>query len=313
MSSLNVYWKYLYSDTIQKLYGTQRQSILKPFVRMESKKGEAAFFNAINRGDAATTTALRSIEDQRANFETITTPDLADYLAMLTPHHEVVRQRTQVLPTRIHTGYTFRNQDEMAENANSQSSIVQERVASLYAQEDALIIAALRASTQSRCTSDSHVVGSVSLPAGQILGGSGEVTAYTKDVPTAIKEIFEANWYLTGPIYCMISPFTKKELIDQSGDKIQNKDFIDSSSFFTGGRLPEIQGIIHVVHPAMPDDEFVAWAKEGIVYNQAAALQVDLDTDPGKQFATVLYAREFAGACRVDDTLVVQGSITRAT
>lgn len=313
MSSLNAYWKYLYSDTIQKLYGVQRKSILKPFVRMESKKGEAAFFNAITRGDAATTTALRSIADQRADFEAMTAPDLADYLAMLTPHHEVVRSRTQVLPTRIHTGYTFRNQDEMAENANSQSTIVQERVASLYAQEDALIIAALRAATQNRCTTDSHVVGSVSFPAGQIMGGAGEVTAYTKDVPTEIKSLFETNWYLEGPIYCMISPFTKKELIDQSGDKIQNKDFIDSSSFFTGGRLPEIQGIIHIVHPAMPDDEFVAWAKEGIVYNQASALEVDLDTDAHMQFARVLYAREYAGACRTDDTLVVQGQISRAT
>jgi len=311
--ALNTHWKYMYADLVRELAGSPNRSILKEFCARDTKKGEAQLFDAIGVLDAANQTALASIQDSRKYFETLTAPDVADLVKLLTPHKEILRQRTQGVPVRIDTGHVFRSEDEVAEGAISTGNVLNTLMKTIWTREDALVIGALRAATQLRTTGDPHTFGAVSFPGGQILGAGGEVTAYTKDVPTAIKAVFEANYMADEPIYVLISPATKKELIDASGDKIQNRDFVEKSEYFTKGRLPDIQGCIHIVHPACPDDEALAWTKEGIMYNQASPLVTKMGEDPGQRFNINLMVEEFVSCVRLDDKRVVQIAIDRST
>jgi hypothetical protein len=312
--ALQTFWQQVYADLIRELAGTQKRSMLKEFCSRDTKKGETQMFDAVGDPAAdATTTALASIQSSRDYFDTLTNPDIADVIKMLTPNTGVAKQRTQAYTQEIKQGKVFKNEDEVAENANNNSMIVLKLLSTIFKAEDALIIGALRAANQLRASVNGKTFANVAFPAGQILGAAGEIVAYTKDVPTAIRAIFETNWEMESTIYCLIHPTTKQELIDQSGDKIQNRDFVEKSEYFLKGRLPEIQGVVHIPHPACPVDEFLAWVPEGIMYNESQALVTKLGEDPGGNFEINLLLREYASSCRLDDRLVVQGQITRGT
>jgi len=164
-----------------------------------------------------------------------------------------------------------------------------------------------------RASTDGKTFANVAFPASQILGGAGEITAYTKDVPTAIRAIFETNWEMENTIFCAIHPTTKQELIDQSGDKIQNKDFVEKGEYFMKGRLPEIQGVVHIPHVLVPVDQFIAWTPEALMYNECMSLITKLGEDPSQNFQIYLLLQEFVSCARLDDKLVVQGQITRGS
>lgn len=311
--ALNTHWKYMYADLIRDLAGTQSRSILKEFCARDAKAGEAQLFDSVGVEDEADATALASIQDSRKYYETLTAPDVADLARLLTPHKEIERARTQGLPVRFKTGHVFRSEDEVAQNAMDTSVVLRTLMRTIWKREDAAVIAALRAANQLRSSGAPHTFGNVAFPNGQILGAGGTISAYTKDIPTQIKRVFETNYLEDEVIYVLISPLTKQELIDQSGDKIQNKDFVDKSEFFTGGKLPDIQGCIHIVHPAVPDDEALAWSRDGIIYNQASPLVTKMGEDPGQSFNINLMIEEFVSVVRVDDKRVVQIAIDRST
>ena len=302
--ALNTHWKYMYADGVAELAGSQSRSLLKELVRREAKKGEAVAFDAIGPDEEATATALASITDSRADYEA-GAKALSDLQAMMTPHMDVTKDRTWVTPVRVDTGHTFRNEDEVCQGASSQSDTLKALMKRIFKREDALILAALSGATSVR----GRTTGStVSFPNAQkITEADGK---YDKETIAKIKKLFENNYLNDEPIYCLINPDVKFDLIANDGDKIQSRDFITSVGDFERGTLPDIYGVRHVVVPALASTEFYAFVPSGIVLNQFQALETALNQSIDYRNQWVLYIAEFLGCGRLDDYKVVQGTLT---
>ena len=153
----------------------------------------------------------------------------------------------------------------------------------------------------------------IAFPVGQQINEADG--AFDLETITAIREKFETNFLGDEPIYCVISPAAKKSLIDSSNSTLNSTDFVDSTSYFMEGKLPDVYGVHMIVHPLVTsfsgsyDDAFFAWCPQAIIYNQFDALQTKMDEVAAQKFNTVLQVREYIGACRVDDLGVVQGTL----
>lgn len=306
------HYKYMYEDAVGLLANSQNRSILKEFTSQKSKAGEAVFFDDIDVDDStdADETAIASLTEQyKEDYDALTSPAVSDLYALLTPHHKVTKQRTMCTPYKLDTGYQFRDKDEMAQNATERSEILQARMRKIFKKEDNLILTALSASTQNRGKTGTS---SVSFPAAQKLGVATTITAFTKDVCAQILEIYEGNYADDQRIFCVISPRTKRELIEQSGDKIHSSDFV-SRRHLEMGTLPDIYGVCMLVHPLVSDSAFYAWQPSAIVYNTFKPREVHVGQNAAMRYLWEIYIAQMHGCCRRDDNRVVQGTITRST
>ena len=315
MSELSAHYKAMYSDSVRELAGSPDRSLLKDFVSKESKKGSAVFIDSIGPdvpdGDAVVT-ALANIKN-RATYEREVEKTLAKRDAISTPHMEANKQRTLLTPKRNHWGHSFDRIEDLCEVTNPQARTIRQGMKRIWVKQDGVILDALSAATVLRGQDESGV-SAVTFPAGQVLDDIacyGATPVYfSLDTCTAIKKLFEDQYY-SGKIVCVVSPKVKKEFIDHSRNQVHSMDFVDGPSYFREGKLPDINGIHFIPHPLCGDEEFYAWGPDGVCYNQFDPFEENLGIAPTECFSAIAYMREFIDAKRIDDLLVVQGTILR--
>jgi len=310
--ALDSHWKVQYGDIIRELAGFQTKSLLKEFMDKESKRGELALFDTIAPSDEAEFNLMSSDTNFRADFEAIGSPVLADWLALQTPHMDVAQDKVLLSPYENIWAHWFRNIDEIAENANTESIKLKQGMKQIFKKQDTWLLDALSRATEQR-GKDAASASAIAFPAGQQINEADG--AFDLETITAIREKFEGNYLGDEPIYCVISPAAKKSLIDSSNSTLNSTDFVDSTSYFMEGKLPDVYGVHMIVHPLVTsfagsyDDAFFAWCPQAIIYNQFDALDTKMDEVASQKFNTVLQVREYIGACRVDDLGVVQGTL----
>lgn len=309
--ALDSHWKVVYGDKIKELAGFQNRSILKELVEKDAKRGEIALFDTIAPADEADFNEMATDTNFRADFETIATPVLDDWLALQTPHMDVALDKVLCAPYENIWAHWFRNVDEIAENANTDSIKLKQGMKRIFRRQDQWILDALSRATEQRGKDAGSAV-AVPFPAGQQLNvASGN---FTKEVCASILRIFENNYKEDEPIYCVISPSAKETLINQSGSTIHSSDFVDMKGL-QSGNIPNIYGVHIIVHPLVTDysgaydDAFFAWCPSAITYNQFDPLKTDMEEVASQKFNTVLQVREYIGACRIDDLGVIQGTL----
>lgn len=310
-------WKYQYSDIVVDLAGNQRRSLLMECCLKDNKKGEAAFFDMDQEDDDATATAMSANGGKyRMGATDANSLTLAEINAISTPHMDIIKNRTKCDPYLLEFGHTFRNIDEIAENANHNSRVLTKGMRRIAKQDDLRIFDALTKQAENRGKTGGS---SETFPAGQQFDIT---TGLALSDLTNIVQLFEDNYADDEPLYAIISPTTKKYLIDNSGGTIHSKDFVDSSNFFQKGQLPEIYGIHLIVHPGVttykdtittglttPSDALVAFQKSSIMYNTFDGIQTRMAEDPNERFQIKLYIDKHIGTCRMDDSRVVQAVI----
>lgn len=315
MSELSAHYKAMYSDAVRELVGSPDRSILKELVGKEAKKGSAVFVDSIgpdaDNGDAVVT-ALANIKN-RATYEKEVEKTLAKRDAIATPHMEANKQRTLLTPKRNHWGHSFDKIEDLCEVTNPQARTIRQGMKRIWLKQDGVILDALGAATVLRGEDESGV-SPVSFPAGQIIDPIASYGAnpvyFGLTTSARIKRLFEAQYYF-GKIYCVISPTTKEDFINNSRNQVHNMDFVDGPRYFRDGSLPNIDGVFFIPHPLCGDDEFFAWGPDGVCYNQFDPFEENLGIAPTECFSVIAYMREFIDAKRIDDLLVVQGSILR--
>ena len=315
--ALDSHWKYVYSDLITQLAGTQNRSLLKEFVSHDAKKGEVVFFDMDDADDNATLTAMSANAGKyRMGATDANSLTLAEINAISTPHMDITKNRTQCAPFLNEWGHTFRNIDEIAENANRDSRKLYMGMKRVAAQQDLKIFEALTKQSENRGKTGGSAE---TIPAGQKFDIT---TGLGLDDLSNIVNIFEDNYANDEPVIVVISPTQKKYLIDNSGGTIHSTDFVNSTDYFTTGKLPDIYGLHLMVHPGVsayaatvnvglttPTDALIAFQKSAIMYNQFEALTTDMGQLPTQRYQYNLYLHEHIGTCRIDDKRVVQCAI----
>lgn len=315
-------WKVQYRDNITTLAGELRESAAYKYMEKESKRGEIVFLDSMVEDQEATSTSLENAEYYRKNYDQIGSPTLGDWTNIKTPHMEVKRERTMLTPFHNEYGYTFRSIDEVAENRMEKSRVIQFAMNRMMKRREIVIMDALFQDSVMR-GKDQSVVSAVALPGSQkITEASGLLD---KDVINEVKQKYEDNYIgAVGedePIFMFISPEQKKNLIEQSGDVLHNKDFISSSGHFEGATIPNVYGVHLIVHPLLArgrgyevdgdgggtwsGGRAVAFTPKWGCFNQFDGLSSDLDKDPGERFQYKLYCDEMINAARVDDKRIV--------
>ena len=312
--ALNTHHKVMYADSCKELAG-QNKSLLKEFVDKDAKTGEAVFFDTIDVGDEAVQTALANIPEQyRAAFES-SGKTFADWLKMQTPHMNVELGRVMLAPEQLDFGHTFRSFDEMAQNGDPKSKKLRQAMRSIHRKEDAIILSALFAGSK-MVGKDLGNLTAQAFPTSQILAVPDGV--FNLATIISINEIYDNNFLTDQKKYCVISPKAKKSLINNSGDTITSKDFVDSGRYFSKGELPDVYGICFIVHPGVKDhigtfdDAFVVFTEESVVLNQFKALETNLGQAETQRFQYIFYMEELLNAVRIDDKTVVQGTLGTA-
>ena len=312
MAAGDLLWKPVYSEVIRELAGFQDKSILKEFMQKDSKRGELALFDTIEPDDEAAFNLMSADTNFRQDFESIGSPVLADWLALQTPHMDVSLNKVLLSPYENIWAHWFRNVDEIGENANTESIKLKQGMKRIFRRQDQWLLDALSRATEQR-GKDAAGASAIAFPVGQQINEADGI--FDLETITAIREKFEGNYLGDEKIFCVISPAAKKGLIDSSNSTLNSTDFVDSTSYFMDGKLPEVYGVHMIVHPLVTEfsgsypDAFFAWCPQAIIYNQFDGLDTQMDVVASQKFNTVLQIREYIGACRVDDLAVVQGTL----
>ena len=312
IDTLELHHKVQYSDNVRDLAGSPDRAILPELFSHENKKGEAVFLDAFGAAEDAVITDLSAMKSRAKDG--IATYN--DFLALQTPHMNVERARTMVLPKVIDWGHTMDSMKKITDVTDPQSRTLRKGLERIWLKDDALCLAALFATSVMR-GKDTGTVAGVNFPAGQSLTLANQA-AFVLSTISSIKQKFEAKYY-KGKIYCAIPTTVKKVLIDNADNKLTNKDFVDSSTYLTNYLLPDIYGVTFIPTPLLDAAfnngtnskvRFVAWAAEGMVYNLFEDLDTNLGVSADEKFSIKAYMKKVANAVRNDDNLVVQGEFT---
>jgi hypothetical protein len=306
------HYKVMYADAVHELVGSQERSLLKEFVARQSKQGEIVFLDAIAPDDDARTQAIADTKT-RERYEAIDDADIDDWLDLQTPHMQIYRERTAVTPVCIDWGHHFNKENELQLLGDPKSQTLRQAMKRIWKSEDALILGALSAASVTR-GKDAANLSTVNLPDTQKLvidsgagaDGTEDVTSISKDLFAHIKQKFEEKFLFDERIFLVMNPLHKRLLIENSGDKIHNADFVEKRGYFEKGLLPDIYGVHILVHPAVPNNRMYAWNPDGIVWNQWDPLKTNLGVSPEQRFHWVAYMEQYANTVRVDDGLVIQ-------
>jgi hypothetical protein len=302
--------KVMFADNVRDLAGTSvDRSIFVELCDHESKQGEAVFIDSYGDAEDATSTALASVKTRNKDGQA----DYAAFLALQTPHMAVDKARSMVMPYVNEWGHTMDSLKKLVEVTDPKSKTLSRGMGKLFRMRDRLFLNAAFAPSVLR-GKDTGTVAAVNMPAGQIITLANQA-AFVLPVISSIKQKFEARDY-TGRIYCAIPTTVKKLLIDNPDNKLTNKDFVDSTRYFTNFELPDIYGVTFIstsqLDAAISDGaaskvRFLAWAPGGIVWNQWEVLETALGVAATEKFAVKAYMKEVCNAVRNDDNLVVQG------
>lgn len=318
-----------FKESVQELAGGPKRSYLKEMIGFESCEGEVAYIDGVKPATEAGADNALSAVTGRYSYDQRSSPTQAQLVSdILTRNDTVEGQRTHVAPREIVVGKWFHpTEKNFLEYTDPTSRKMKALMSGYWKKEDLRIINALFSATQNRGKDDGTNVTAESMPASQILADTS-YDALDHKIFSAIKAKFLTQ-YLSGEnIYAGFGPNAWKALVDNSGDRLTNQDYVDSAKYFMDGDLPTCYGVVPVVHPLFEDTTALtslgvlgageagllgAWTEDGLVWAEFMA-QTELMDGPMAAFKGqwATQVQEFANACRADDLQVVQGAILEA-
>lgn len=300
------------------------QSVLLPTVTQRTGEGVVAHYdNSGPRSDLRadlfnTAKSWTGVKDKRTRqkqealvlADDTTYDTFAEWQKTRTPHEEINRQRTLFFYRLLEWGFSFDHTMDTLEFTSPKSKILRQGYRKLQAGKDALIIQSIKAPNVSRVTTGHDTATNVALAAGQQINSAVNDKFTLEDI-TSVMELYD-NVLNTEKVYILISPKSKKSLIDTDANKINNQDFVSSYEHFAQGTLPDIYGAHIIPHPYIADDEFLAYTESSLVFMNFGQEINKIDESPDERFQTVAFMEKGADAKRVDDQGVVIGTITSA-
>lgn len=316
-----------FKDAVKELAGGPTRSLLKELCGYEKCEGASALIKGAFQANltAGTSTALASITN-RYTYDQLASSDASVLAAhLLTSNDTGTFQRSQVLPIQTDIG----SWQEMAEKdflamSDPHSKEMRNFMQGYFTKQDLKIINALFASTVTRVTgtaATATTTSSVSMPATQVLDDYSLATIDIK-LFSDIQRRFLTQYVSGQKIYVCFGPKTWKALLDNSGDKLTNQDYIRDAGRFESGQLPDVYGCVPIVHPLFENttlntnitgDEIGAigaWTEDGLCWAEFMAMTSMMEVQsPAFKGMSIALVKEFTNAVRNDDLLCVNGAV----
>lgn len=324
--------KVQFKEAVQELAGGPKRSYLKETVGFESCSGESAFIDSMKPAlTAGATTAVASTTN-RYTYDQIGSPTIGNATdSLLTRNDAVEGQRTMVAPYEIVIGKWFApSEKSFLEFTDPTSRKMKALMAGYFQRQDKMIIDAIMAAAVNRVEANDAspiTVSSITLPVTQAEDINTSTVNIDVNIFSKIKAAMMTQYIAGETIYAGFGPNTWKELVDNSGDKLTNQDYVSSAAPFASGDLPEVYGVTPIIHPLFDDATYLAttnaafagndygaacaWTDEGVVWAEFQS-QVSLMSSPLEAFKgqCVVQINEYADAKRVDDLRVQQLTFT---
>ena len=321
-----------FKDAVKELAGGPTRSYLKEMVGFEKCEGASALIKGAYQANlsAGADTALASITN-RYTYDQLASND-ASVLAshVLTRNDTGTFQRSQVLPIETAIG----SWQEMAEKdflamGDPHSKEMRNFMQGYFTKQDLKIINALFASTVTRVTNEvtqpatATTTSNISMPVTQVLN---DVSLATVDIKL-FSDIYRRflSQYVSGQkVYVGMGPSLWKALVDNSGDKLMNQDYIRDAGRFESGQLPEVFGCVPVVHPLFENTTLNtnistgdgevgligAWTEDGLTWAEFGGMKSMMEVEsPAFKGMSIALIKEFTNAVRNHDLLCVNGAV----
>jgi hypothetical protein len=295
-----------FSEVIRDLAGSPERSYFPDTVEQDAQQGAVVYMDAVGPKDPAQTMELTSKPTYRG-FEDNSSKDFAAWNKIHTPFMNTEYQRTLSTPQLIEWGHFFDEDEQLLDVIDPTNRLLWAGMRSIFKARDELFLNALQAPTVQRVNGSSSnevtPVG-VSFPQEQQIQSAQADKFLVEDI-SHIRMIFEQNYVSDEMPMALISPRTKRMLIDLN-DKIFDYNFVSrNSQWFETGELPEIYGVVFMVSPLVPDNKVLAYTRSGLVWNTAKGMNSDLSKVPLIREGTQAYIREKVDCKRIDDKKVV--------
>ena len=321
-----------FHEMVQELAGGPKRPYLKETFGYENCAGEADFIDGMHPSNDAGADVAMSAVTNRYSYGQIGSPTAAQLAEqVLTRNDNVKGQRTQILPRQIEIGKWFSaSEKNFLEYTDPSSRKIRALWAGYWRKMDLRCMHALFDATMNRVAddaTDSTTVTTESMPASQVMD---DITLANIDhkVFSDIKARFLTQ-YLTGEhIFAGFGPNTWKALVDNSGDRLLNQDYVDSASYFHSGNLPTVYGVVPVVHPLFDDATTLTaeglitgteiglisgWTEDGACWGQFMEETSNMEGPSGFfKGQSAIHVEQFANAVRSDDLQVTQGAVVSA-
>jgi hypothetical protein len=320
-------YKIQFADAVKELAGGPNRSYLKETVGFEKCEGESALIKGAFQANltAGANTALASLTNRYTFDQGGSTSAAVLASSVLTRNDTGTFQRSQVLPIETAIG----SWQEMAEKdflamSDPHSKEMRNFMQGYFTKQDLKIIDALFASTVTRVVgtaATATTTSSVSMPATQVLDDYSLATIDYKVFSDINKRFMDQ--YVTGQkVYVGIGPATWKALVDNSGDKLLNQDYIRDAGRFESGQLPTVFGCVPIVHPLFDNTtlntnitgeevgSIAAWTEDGCTWAEFMGMTSMMEVEsPAFKGQSIALVKEFTNAVRNDDLQVVNGAI----
>lgn len=303
------HYKHTFTQNVRDLAGGPMRSVLPEFVDKDNQSGKVVYLDSAGPGADTTASALTA-KKTRKTYEADASKSLAKWNEIHTPHNEITKLRTLSTPQLNEWGHTFDEDEDILEIVDPTNKTVRQGMRTIFKTRDQIILNGIKAASVSRVDSSSSDEVSpvtVNFPAGQQIDTAADDVVTLKDISAAVA-MFE-DQYIDDRIFCLISPTTKKIIIDNN-EKIHSTDFVSRSGYFESGDLPEIYGVSFISHPLVEENKLYYFCKEAIVLNQFKGFESSLSKVPHLREGTQAYMREKIDCKRVDDLKVVHQTIT---
>lgn len=303
------HYQHTFSNTVRDLAGGPMRSVLPEFVDKDNQMGKVVYLDSAGPGTDTSPSQLTT-KKTRKSYEADGSKTLAKWNQIHTPHNEISKLRTLSTPQLNEWGHTFDEDEDILEIVDPTNKTVRQGMRTIFKTRDQIILNGIKATSVARVNSTSTDEVSpvtVNFPSGQRINTGQNDKILLKDI-SAAKAMFE-DQYIDEQIFCLVSPTTKKNIIDNN-DNIHDTDFVSRSGYFEKGDLPEIYGVNFISHPLVDENKLYYFCKEAIVLNQYKAFMSTLEKVAHLRDGTQAYLREKINCKRVDDLKVVFQTIT---
>lgn len=318
-----------FNSAVIALAGGPDRSFLKEAIGFKSGvKGETDWLDAISpTGTAGAVTKVTSLTNRETYDKLASESQTAEnFIAHnFTRNDSVNKFRTPIEPYEIDVSKWFAPQPaKFLELTDPTNRTLKALMSDFWYKIDQRIALALLKSSVTRKSTDNSTLHAITMPTGQILP---DVTYKTADFKqfAAIKKRFQKAYVAGQPIIWGMGPDYWEALINNSGDKLLNKDYVSSAAPFDSGELPKVFGITPLVHPIFEDTATLsalgllaegevaltaAWTQNGVIWDEWEGVMTDMSgPNPFMKRQSVALIHTDAEAERIDDRLVVQGAV----
>lgn len=315
-----------FNEVVMELAGGPNRAILKEAIGFKGgTNGDTDWIDGISPANDAGRVTANAAVTGRQEYDALGAPTVANFVDyMLTADDAVNKQRTEVTPVQIEVSKWFKENDRsFMELTDPTSRTVKALMSGYFLKQDTQALIAMLGGSMQRKTTANTTTHAENFPAAQVVPSS-TYAALDWKIFSAIKKRFLAQYLMGDRIWFGIGPTAWEALVNNSGDKLVNKDYVDSGRHFDSGELPTVFGVTPLVHPlfedmvvqdahGLKDDadhlaSFCAWSENGLVWDEWSSTKANFKENmtefKGQSVARIAC---YGNATRPDDKLVVQG------